>query len=86
MGPVLARLHHGLGFEDLPVDVAYRFDKTTKRKVGLEEFCVFCNTAYKEMVSHVSTCWLSLEQAVTRILELYVNLSSYFQSIHEQQA
>ena len=47
---------------------------------------MFCDTTYKEVVAHVSTRWLSLEQAVTRILELYASLSSYFLSIHEQQA
>ena len=72
--------------EDLAVDVGYWFDKSTKRKAGLEEFCAFCNTSYKEVVLHSSTCWLSLEQAVSRILELYVSLVSYFRSTSESQA
>ena len=76
----------GFEIEDLAVDVAYWFDRSTNQKAGLGEFCVFCDTAYKEVVSHVSTRWLSLEQAITRILQLYASLSSYFQSIHEQQA
>ena len=76
----------GFEIEDLAVDVAYWFDRSTKQKAGLGELCVFCDTAYKEVVSHVSTRWLSLEQAITRILQLYASLSSYFQSIHEQQA
>lgn len=72
----------GFDIENLAVDVSYWFDKSTKRKAGLEEFC---DTEYKEVVSHVSTRWLSLEQAITRILELYVSLTSYFQSADESQ-
>ena len=41
--------------EDLAVDVSYWFDKRTKRKAGLEEFCVLCDTTYKEVVSRVNT-------------------------------
>lgn len=73
----------GFNIEDLAVDVSYWFDKSTKRKAGLEEFCVLCDTTYKEVVSHVSTHWLSLEKAITRILELYTSLASYFQSNDE---
>ena len=58
----------GYDIEDLAVDVGYWFDKSTKRKAGLEEFCAFCDTSYKEVVLHSSTRWLSLEQAVSHIL------------------
>ena len=76
----------GFDVEDLAVDVSYWFDKSTKRKAGLEEFCIFCDTTYKEVIAHVSTRWLSLEQAINRILELYVSLASYFKSTSEYQA
>jgi hypothetical protein len=76
----------GFEIEEIVIDVAYWFDKSTKCKAGLEEFCVFCDTPYKEVVSHVSTRWLSLEQAVMCILQLYVSLTSYFLSNNEQQA
>lgn len=76
----------GFDIEEVAIDVAYWFDKSTKRKVGLEEFCIFCDTAYKDVVAHTSTCWLSLEKAVTRILELYASLVSYFKSSSEPQA
>ena len=45
----------GFDVEDLAVDVSYWFDKSTKRKAGLEEFCVLCDTTYKEVVSRVNT-------------------------------
>lgn len=80
--------HETTGFdvEELTIDLAYWFDKSTKRKAGLEEFCVFCDVSYREIISHVSTRWLSLEKAVNRVLELYESLSSYFKSNNEPQA
>ena len=66
--------------------VGYRFDKSTKRKAGLEDFCTFCDTSNKEVVLHSSTRWLSLEQAVSRIVELHISLVSYFESTSESQA
>ena len=59
------------------MDVYYWFDKS---KQSLEEFCVFCDTAFADMVKHVSTCWLSLESAVSRVLQKYAALKSYFVS------
>ena len=76
----------GFDVEDLAVDVAYWFDKSTKRKANLQKFCAFCDTTYKDIVSHVSTQWLSLERAINRILELYTSLVSYFKSTSEPQA
>ena len=76
----------GFDIEELVIDVSYWFDASTKRKGGLEEFCIFCDIAYKEVVAHVSTRWLSLEKAVNRILQLYEALVSYFKSNSESQA
>ena len=76
----------GFDIEDLAVDISYWFQGSTKRKAGLEEFCIFCDTTYKEVVAHCSTRWLSLEKAITRILELYNSLASYFISNDESQA
>ena len=50
--------------EDMLVDLYYWFDKSKKQKNVLAEFCSFCNTEYRQVVKHVSTCWLSLECAV----------------------
>ena len=76
----------GFDVEDLCVDVFYWFDKSTKRKGVLKEFCAFCDSTYHEVVRYVSVRWLSLETAVYRILELYVSLQSYFKSENESQA
>ena len=72
--------------EDLCVDVFYWFDKSTKRKGILREFCSFCDSDYREVVRYVSVRWLSLERAVYRILQLYYSLQSYFKSESESQA
>ena len=45
----------GFDIEELVVDVTYWFDKSTKRKAGFEEFSTFCDTTYKDIVSHVTT-------------------------------
>ena len=76
----------GFDVEDMMVDLFYWFDKSTKRKNKLNEYCTFCDTQYHEIVKHVSTCWLSLERAIERALKQYVALCSHFQSLDESQA
>ena len=76
----------GFDIEDFCVDIFYWFDKSTKRKGILREFCDFCDNEYHEVVRYVSVRWLSLEKAIYRILQLYVSLQSYFKSESESQA
>ena len=66
------------------VDIFYWFDKTTKRKATLREYCDFCNQEYRQIVKHVNTRWLSLERAVSRVLQQYRSLKSYFVSEGKQ--
>lgn len=75
----------GFDVEDLCVDIYYWFDKSTKRKGILRDFCGFCDSNYREVVRYVSVRWLSLERAVYRILQLYTSLQSYFNSESESQ-
>lgn len=75
----------GFDVEDLCVDIYYWFDKSTKRKGILRDFCGFCDSNYREVVRYVSVRWLSLERAVYRILQLYNSLQSYFNSESESQ-
>ena len=72
----------GFDVEDMCVDVFYWFDKSIKRK----EFCDFCDSDYREVVRYISVRWLSLEGAVTRILQMYESLKSYIRSEQESQA
>ena len=62
------------------VDNYFYFDKSTKRKSGLSEYCTFCDTDYCKILKHVSTRWLSLEKEVDRTLKQFMGLRSYFLS------
>ena len=76
----------GFDIEDLCIDVYYWFEKSTKRKGILKDFCEFCESNYRQIIRYVSVRWLSLEKAVNRILQLYKSLQSYFRSESESQA
>lgn len=62
------------------IDLYYWFEKSTKRKASLSEYCSFCDINYRKIVKHVNTRWLSLERATTRVLQQYDALRSYFLS------
>lgn len=70
----------GFNVEEMAIDLFYWFDKSTKRKVALVEYCTFCDIAYRQVLKHVNTRWLSLETAVSRILQQYEGLKSFFLS------
>ena len=79
-------LESGFDIEEMAIDLYYWFDKSSKRKNSLADFCCFCDITYQQVVKHVSTRWLSLINAVERILKLYDGLKSYFLSAEEPQA
>ena len=74
----------GFNIEDFLVDLYHYFDKSSKRKVTIEEFCLFCEQEFRKIIKYVSTRWLSLEAAVTRSLKVYPSLRSYFLSVNEE--
>lgn len=76
----------GFDIEEFVVDLFYWFDKSTKRKNLMQEYCHFCDHSYRAIVKHVSTRWLSLELAIERCLKQFQGLSSYFKSEQESQA
>lgn len=45
-----------------------------------KEFCDFVNIEYKNIFGFVKTRWLFLQPAVSRIIDLYPALKSYFMS------
>ena len=59
------------------IDTYYYFDKSTK---SLADYSVFCDVEVRKLLKHVSTRWLSLEAAVSRVLRQYPSLRSYFLS------
>lgn len=67
----------GFHVEELVIDLFYWFEKSTKRKANLGEYCVFCDIEYRQIVKHVNTRWLSLERAITRTLQQFDALKSY---------
>ena len=50
--------------EEFLIDLYYWFDKSTKRKNILQDYCQFCDHEYRSVIKYVSTRWLSLEVAV----------------------
>jgi hypothetical protein len=58
--------------QDLCVDTYYWFQYSRQSKAGLEEFCTFCDTEYKQVIRYCSTRWLSLETAISRLLRLAI--------------
>ena len=73
----------GFDLEDHCVDLFYWFDKSTKRKGILKQYCMFCDTKYGAVVKYVSVRWLCLERCLDRELKKYHALKSYFLSQHE---
>ena len=70
----------GFDVEEFVVDLYYWFDKSTKRKNMLQEYCQFCDHSYRAIVKHVSTRWLIFELAIECSLKQFRGLASYFKS------
>ena len=64
----------------------YWFEKRSKRKNVLSDYCTFCDVQYRDIVKHVSTRWLNLRIAVERTIKLYDSLRLYFLSEAAHQA
>ncbi|KAL4131790.1 hypothetical protein QTP88_009047 [Uroleucon formosanum] len=69
----------------LPIDIDCIVNKIfqyfyiyTVRVEALKEFCDFTNTQYKNVLGSVKTRWLSLQPAVSKIIEMYPALKLYF--------
>jgi hypothetical protein len=46
----------------------------------LKEFCDFVDIEYKQVLGSVKTRWLSLQPAITRVIDMFPGLKSYFLS------
>jgi len=62
------------------IDNFYHFDKSTKRKNQLANYCTFCDVEVRKILKHVNTRWLSLEKTISRTLQQFPALQSYFVS------
>ena len=76
----------GFDVSDILVDLYYWFDHSSKRKNLLVEYSGFCDQEYHQVIKYASTRWLSLEKCVTRALQQYESLKSYFLSEKSSQA
>lgn len=70
--------------ENVVLKIYSFFSSSAKRRESLKEFCEFCDVEFKEMLRHVTTRWLSLNPAVSRILQSWTALKSYFISLGEE--
>ena len=70
----------GIDIEECCVDHYYWFDKSTKRKGQLDQYSTFCDTTYRSFIKHINVRWLSLQNAVERILQMFAASNSYFRS------
>ncbi|XP_035772369.1 uncharacterized protein LOC102799583 [Neolamprologus brichardi] len=56
----------------------------TAARESLKEFCEFCDVEFHDTLRHVVTRWLSLNPAITRLLQNWDPLKSYLISIGEE--
>ena len=69
-GPTAFADATGFDLEDHCVDLFYWFDKSTKRKGILKEYCMFCDTEYEAVVKYVWQMALSRALLGQRIKEI----------------
>jgi len=74
----------------LPIDLQLTVSKIFQhfyiysvRVNTLKEFCDFVNSDYKTILGYSKTRWLSLHPALTRLIEMFGPLKSYFLSIEK---
>lgn len=81
-------IHHGVNqlsidIESVIYKVYQHFSIYTVRTEALKEYCDFVDINYKKLLSHSATRWLSLYPGLTRLLQMYPALKSYFLSIEK---
>ena len=78
-------IHHGairmnIDIENYINKIYQYFFVYTVRTEQLKEYCEFANCEYKRLLSHSKTRWLSLFPGISRLLEMFSSLKSYFLS------
>ena len=68
----------GFDIEDHCVDLFYWFDKSSKPKSILKEYNEFCDEEYADIIQNISTRWFCLEKCVSRELDKFEGIKSYF--------
>lgn len=70
--------------ENIVLKVYGHFSVSAKRRESLKEFCEFCDVEFREILRHVTTRWLSLNPAITRLMQTWAALKSYFISLGDE--
>ena len=71
--------------ENIVLKVYSHFSISASRTQQLKEFCEFVETDTCNLLRHVVTRWLSLLPSIDRILKYWKVLTSYFQSLGEEE-
>ncbi|EFN65846.1 hypothetical protein EAG_02387, partial [Camponotus floridanus] len=64
--------------ENIVLKIYSHFSQSAKRRETLKEFFEFVDLHFEELLHHVSTCWLSLNPCIGRILKNWPALIAYF--------
>ncbi|KAL4008598.1 hypothetical protein ACER0C_002450 [Sarotherodon galilaeus] len=67
--------------ENIVLKIYSFFSTSAKRRESLKEFCEFCDVEFHDILRHVVTRWLSLNPAITCLLQNWDPLKSYLISI-----
>ncbi|CAM4598668.1 unnamed protein product [Leuciscus chuanchicus] len=70
--------------ENVVLKVYGHFSTSAKRRESLKDFCNFCDVEFREILRHVTTRWLSLNPAISRLMQSWTALRSYFISLGEE--
>ena len=71
--------------ENVVLKVYSHFSISASRTAQLKEFCEFVEVEECNLLRHVVTRWLSLLPSIDRILKYWKPLTSYFQSLGEEE-
>ena len=72
-----------MDIETIVLKIYSHFSVSASRREELRSFFAFVVIEWREIFRHVCTRWLSLHPAVTRLLETWPALTSYFRSLGE---
>ena len=72
-----------MDIETIVLKIYSHFSVSASRREELRSFFAFVVIEWREILRHVCTRWLSLHPAVTRLLETWPALTSYFRSLGE---
>ena len=68
--------------ETIVTSIYGHFSISANRRTQLQEFFEFVDTEYHDVLRHEATRWLSLGPAISRLVESWAAIVSYFQLLH----